>query len=245
MEDVVFFLNTQNNVINDVFFADKLSLQKWDEMLARGWRHNGLMVFRLSLDIDDNGNFCAVIPLRYGLKDFEFSKSQRIILKRNQDLTHVFRPAKIDHEKHDLFFNHVVKYRKNHPDSLFDFISADPKRPFKTWELCVYKGDKLVACSFMDVTPHSISSTYAMYDLTESKRSLGIYTMLLELEYAISKRKRHYYPGYAFEQPSFYDYKKKFKNVEFYNWQNETWLPLKLKDETKLSNFFNPQYQNK
>jgi leucyl-tRNA---protein transferase len=239
MEDVIFFLNTHNDVINDVFYADKLSLQKWDNMLARGWRHNGLMVFRISIDFDDNGNQCAVIPLRYDLKDFELSKSQRIIFKRNQDLTHVIRPTKIDDEKHDLFFKHVVKYRSHPPESLYDFISIDPKRPFKTWELCVYKGDKLVACSFMDVTPQSISSTYAMYDLTESKRSLGIYTMILELEYAISRRKKHYYPGYAFEQPSFYDYKKKFKNVEFYDWRNEIWQPLKLRDEAKLSNFFN------
>jgi leucyl-tRNA---protein transferase len=245
MEDFIFFLNTQNNTINDVFFADRLSLQKWDEMLARGWRHNGLMVFRLSIDLDDNGIPCPVIPLRYDLKDFEFSKSQRIILKRNQDLTHVFRPTKIDDEKHELFFNHAKKYRSNQPDSLFEFISTDPKRPFKTWELCVYKADKLVACSFMDITPHAISSTYAMYDLSESKRSLGIFTMLLELEYAMSKRKKYYYPGYAFEQPSFYDYKKKFKNVEFYNWKNEIWQPLKLKNESKLSNFFNPQFQKK
>jgi leucyl-tRNA---protein transferase len=183
--------------------------------------------------------------LRYGLLNFELSKSQRIIRKRNQDLTHVIRPTKIDNEKHELFFQHLVKYRTNHPDSIYDFVSIDPKRPFKTWELCVYKGEKLVACTFMDVTPHSISSTYAMYDLTESKRSLGIYTMILEIEYAISKRKRHYYPGYAFEKPSFYDYKKKFKNVEFFDWQNKIWQPLILKDEKKLSNFFSPEFQNK
>jgi leucyl-tRNA---protein transferase len=233
------------DLIKDVFTADTMSLQEWDNMLAQGWRHNALMMFRLNVDLDDDGNFCNVIPLRYDLKDFELSKSQRIIRKRNQDLTHVIRPTKIDNEKHELFFKHLVKYRTNHPDSIYDFVSIDPKRPFKTWELCVYKGDKLVACTFMDVTPHSISSTYAMYDLTESKRSLGIYTMILEIEYAISKRKRHYYPGYAFEKPSFYDYKKKFKNVEFFDWQNKIWQPLILKDEKKLSNFFSPEFQNK
>ena len=65
-----------------------------------------------------------------------------------------------------------------------------------------------------------------MFDLAESKRSLGIYTMILEIMYAIEKKKKYYYPGYAYEKPSFYEYKKKFDNVEFYDWQSGIWLPL-------------------
>jgi leucyl-tRNA---protein transferase len=245
LEDIIFFLNTPSDIIHDVLFADRLSLIKWDELLAKGWRHNGIMTFRINIDIDEEGKQCAVIPLRYRLKDFAFSKSQRGILKRNQDLTYIIRPTVINDEKHDLFFRHVVKFKSNHPDSIYDFISSDLRRPFKTWELCVYKEDKLIACSFMDITPQSISSTYAMYDLAESKRSLGIYTMILELQYAMSKKKKFYYPGYAFEQPSFYDYKKKFMNVEFYDWHNDVWLPLVMRDEKKLSNIFNTIYSEK
>lgn len=239
MDDFFFFLNAPKNIIHDVFYPDRLTLQRWDALLAKGWRHNGMMTFRVNIDIDDAGNRCSVIPLRYRLKNFDFSKSQRAILKRNQDLTHIIRPTIIDDEKHDLFFRHVVKFKTNHPDSIFDFVSVNPQKPFKTWELCVYKGEKLIACSFMDVTPQSVSSTYAMYDLAESKRSLGIYTMILELQNAITKKKKFYYPGYAYEQPSFYDYKKKFKNVEYYDWIGDVWLPLLVRDETKLSNIFN------
>ena len=83
-----------------------------------------------------------------------------------------------------------------------------------------------MACSFIDITTYSISSTYAMFDLSESNRSLGIYTMILEMMYAKAQKKRFYYLGYAYETPSFYDYKKKFANTEFYDWKTQLWQPL-------------------
>ena len=63
-----------------------------------------------------------------------------------------------------------------------------------------------------------------MFDLKESKRSLGIYTMILEMLYAKEKKKKFYYPGYAYETPSFFDYKKKFDNTEYYDWEARKWV---------------------
>ena len=237
MDDRISFFNIPTNTVHDTVFADKISLSGWDEMLSKGWRHNGMLVFRTSHDTDENDFICRVIPLRNVLKKFKFTKSQTAVFKRNQDLTFIIRPTNIDDEKHDLFFQHVEKFKTRRPSSIYDFISPEPKKPFKTWELCVYKDKKLIACSFMDVTPNSISSTYAMYDLTESKRSLGIFTMVLEIKFAIEKRKKFYYPGYAYETPSFYDYKKKFDNTEYLNWQNMAWLPMS-------SSFENAQNQS-
>ena len=94
----------------------------------------------------------------------------------------------------------------------------------------------MIACSFIDVVTNSLSSTYAMFDLEESKRSLGIYTMILEINYAIEKKKRFYYPGYAYDAPSFYDYKKKFNNCEFYDWQSRLWLPFEFMNNNVESN---------
>ena len=152
-----------------------------------------------------------VLPLRYRLKNFTLTKSQRKIFNKNQDLTHIFRPLLIDDEKQEMFYKHIERFKFNKPNSIFNFVSEVPNIPFKTWELCVYDKDKMIACSFIDVVTNSLSSTYAMFDLEESKRSLGIYTMILEINYAIEKKKRFYYPGYAYDAPSFYDYKKKFQ----------------------------------
>ena len=226
MDDIIFYFSSPANMVNDMYMADSISLKTWEEMLAEGWRHNGKLIFRTSHDLAENNELNYILPLRYQLKNFNFSKSQRKIFSKNQDLTHIFRPLKMSEEKHKMFEQHIQRFRFGKPDSIFNFVSEQPNRPFKTWELCVYKNDKLIACSFIDITKHSLSSTYAMFDLAESKRSLGIYTMILEIQYAIEKKKKYYYPGYAYEKPSFYEYKKKFDNVEFYDWQSGLWLPL-------------------
>ena len=51
-----------------------------------------------------------------------------------------------------------------------------------------------------------------------SARSLGLFTMLKEVEFAASRGKKFYYHGYAYEGESYYDYKKRFSGLESYDW---------------------------
>ena len=65
-----------------------------------------------------------------------------------------------------------------------------------------------------------------MFEPDESKRSLGIYLILLSIQLSKQYKKRFYYPGYAYKESSFYDYKKKFSALEYYDWCGQ-WLPIK------------------
>jgi arginine-tRNA-protein transferase len=58
-----------------------------------------------------------------------------------------------------------------------------------------------------------------MFEPTESSRSLGIFTMLLTIDFAIKNGKTFYYPGYAYEENSFYDYKKRFAALDKFDWK--------------------------
>jgi len=58
-----------------------------------------------------------------------------------------------------------------------------------------------------------------MFDPQITTRSLGIYTMLLTIDYAAKNGKAFYYPGYAYEGNSFYDYKKRFSALESFDWK--------------------------
>ena len=161
-----------------------------------------------------------VIPLRIDLKKFSISKSQRRNVKKNQDLRTVIRPVEITAEKESLFEKHKQRFKEGVPDSIYDFLSFDAARvPCEANEVCVYDNEKLLAASFFDVGEKSISGVYAMFEPTETGRSLGIYTMLLEIEYARENGKEFYYQGYAYEGNSFYDYKKRFNNLERYDWR--------------------------
>ncbi len=197
-----------------------------DMLLADGWRHFGERFFRYNMAFHDD-KACAVIPLRIRLEGFSFTKSQRKTCSKNSRLfTHAFRPAQAGPDEHRLFEGHKQKFTHSAPASLYDFISHLPASvPCTSLECCVHDGGKLVAASFLDIGQHAVSSVYGMFDLGYARHSLGTYTMLLEIEHALFLGKDFYYHGYCYSTPSFYDYKKNFNNVEWYDWKGN-WRPL-------------------
>src|SRR2546423_1129207 len=177
-------------------------------LLADGWRHFGMHFFRYNLGIYEQ-EIRRVIPLRIRLADMRFSKSQRRVLRRNKDLDVKIQPITITDEIHGLFERHKQRFKSGMPDSIYDFLSPDAAAaPTDGFEVNVCKDGMLLAASFFDVGKTSISSIYGIFDPAETARSLGIFTMLKEIEYAIADNKILYYHGYAYEGESYYDYKK-------------------------------------
>jgi leucyl-tRNA---protein transferase len=207
--------------------VEHVSPSELDTLLSQGWRHSGTTFFRHSYDHINDTDLCHVLPLRVKLDGFDFTPSQKRILRKNLDLVVKIRPIEITLDTLDLFDTHKEKFTFRQPDSIFNFISQEPsEKPCNGMELCLYKGDKLLACSYFDEGENSCSGVYAFYDLNEGERSLGILTMMLELLNAKKTGKAFYYPGYAYDVPSFYDYKKRFANTQFYDWLGH-WIPLK------------------
>lgn len=209
---------TRIPLIDDAVVLDAVTPARLDAMLATGWRHFGTQFFRYSLAVQDDA-LCRVLPLRVRVRDFAPTKSQRRVLKRNQDLRAAIRPAALDEVKAELFLRHRVRFKQNIPESLGSFLSHQPATiPCRNDEVCAYDGDRLVAVSFLDSGRESVSSVYAMFDPEASRRSLGILTALWELSYAARTDRRYYYLGYAYDVPSAYDYKKRFPALEVYDW---------------------------
>lgn len=219
--------------VNEEFYTRAVSPQQLDSLLADGWRHFGEHFFRYNIGFHDD-ELRLVLPLRVRLADFARSKSQRRILKKNQDLQTVIRPIAVTREKEILFETHKKRFRHSVPDSIYDFLSASPADvPCEALEVCVYAQEKLLAASFLDVGATAVSGVYAMFDPAEKSRSLGIFTMLLVIEYALENNKTFYYPGYAYEGNSFYDYKKRFSALETFDW-NGDWKKFESLEQNSL-----------
>lgn len=209
-------------LINEEFHAPEVSPREMDFLLAESWRNFGTYFFRHNLGFYF-GEIRTVIPLRIRLADFTFSKSQRRILKKNADLKTIIRPIIIDAEKETLFERHKYRFEENIPESIYTFLSKTPASvPCEALEICVYEGENLLAVSFFNIGETSTSGIYAMFEPTETSRSLGIYTMLLEIAFAKQLGKYFYYQGYAYKGNSFYDYKKRFRSLEMFDW-NSNW----------------------
>jgi leucyl-tRNA---protein transferase len=200
-------------IINEYFHADHVPPVLIDRALAAGWRHFGSYFFRYSRNGANH-----VLPLRVRLEDFKFSTSQKRVRKRNANLECVIRDAVIDAEKHELFKLHSVRFSENIPESIFTFLDPEPARVCVTKEICLYKNGRLIGAHFLDVGETSTSSVYSIYDPNESKHSLGIDLILRAIAYSLELGKRLYYPGYAYLEPSAYDYKKKLSALEVFDW---------------------------
>jgi arginine-tRNA-protein transferase len=215
-------MTEQFSFINEEFFSFQAAPGEMDALWREGWRHFGAHFFRYNLGFYEY-EIRRVLPLRIRLNDFKFSKSQRRVLNKNKDLETTIRPARIDAEKESLFERHKRRFKSGVPDSIYDFLSAEPAVvPCEALEVCVFERGNLLAASFFDVGREAISSIYGMFEPTEAKRSLGILTMLLEIRYAMENGKKFYYSGYAYEGSSFYDYKKRFSALESFDWRG-TW----------------------
>jgi leucyl-tRNA---protein transferase len=214
------------SLINEAFDTDFVSPFEMDFLLAEGWRNFGTYFFRHNIGIF-RGEYRRVIPLRIRLAAFSLSKSQRRNLQRNGDLRIVIRPILIDDEKEELFHRHKTRFEEYPPESIYTFISRQPATvPSEAFEICAYERDKLLAVSFFNEGADSVSGIYAMFEPNETRRGLGIFTMLLEIKYALEKGKSFYYQGYAYEGNSFYDYKKRFRALEMYDWHGN-WVDFR------------------
>ena len=195
-----------------------------DELWAEGWRHFGGVFFRYRR-WQHGGRWLTVTPLRIDLERFTPSRSQRRVLARNSDLRVETRPTEIVSEMRRMFRLHRLRFREQVPESLDDFLSFAPATvPCRNETIRVYSGSRLVAAHFLDVGGRATSSVYSMFDPAESRRSLGVYTILLAVDYSQRLGCRHYYPGYATREPSPYDYKKRLAALEEYDWRGR-WHP--------------------
>lgn len=191
-------------------------------LLQNGWRHFGTHFYRYSLNVHE-GEVCEVWPLRIRLSEFTFRKSQRKILsKARKAFDSKIQPAQIDKERNRLFEIHKQRFKENIPNHLTDFISPLPFLfPTQAKEVAIFKNGKLVACSYFDVSDRSTSSIYAMFDPKYKNYSLGTYTLLVEIDFALREQMDFVYLGYGYNLPSFYDYKKGFNALERFNWKGK------------------------
>jgi leucyl-tRNA---protein transferase len=192
-----------------------------DDYWAEGW-HSGFCIFhRSNFDIY-KGRYRKAFPTRYRLWNFVFTKSLRRILKKNQDLKTVIRPLRITPEKsklHDYYY--FLRHHEPPRKSLLETYDYIVYYPSKLMELCVFKENKLIACSIFEVGNYAMVSNIAFWDLNESARSLGILTILLEVQYALRHGIYWYYLGFYYRQNPNYQYKTRFRGLEIYDWDNE------------------------
>ncbi|MCA9323387.1 MAG: arginyltransferase [Planctomycetes bacterium] len=190
--------------------AGPVSPVRHEFYLDRGFRRMGRLIYRPSCDSCQE---CR--SLRIDVKSYRPSKSHRRARNRNRDLVVSIDRTSYSDEKRDLL-ERYLDVRHDGPMSadeipVRDYMFFDTGSSF---EICYRQDGRLVALGLVDLTPSILSSVYFYYDPDLAERSLGIYSMLVEIELARGQGRTWYHPGYYVEGCAAMTYKARFGPAE-------------------------------
>jgi arginine-tRNA-protein transferase len=200
-----------------------------DAFLERGWRPTGQSIYTSDYLRTDDDELHGCVQIRLPLQDFTFKKRHRKLLKRNgRRFRLVHEPVAGMPDQELLNVNRL--YMADHPEKTredleYNVINDLGQRVLNTQVLRVYDRHRLAAFSYFDVGRRVMYTKTGIYDPEYKSHSLGLYTMLLEVEMALERGYDYYYPGYY--SPSFaaFDYKLQLGPMEYRDITTGKWLP--------------------
>ncbi|EQC44007.1 arginyltransferase [Bacteriovorax sp. Seq25_V] len=206
------------------FFASEIEKEEMDFLLSEGWRKFGQFQFRPKC------HGCQkCLPIRLKVDKFHPSKSQRKILKKNSDIKVYFSPLIFRKEHFALYLKHSsARFESKHVDNEEDFRQTFYQYTGTQLVSEFFLNDKMIAFGILEKGLTSLSSVYFVFDPDYSKRNLGTFGALKEIEYAMDDNLSHYYLGYWIEENKSMAYKSQFKPNQIYEWDTKTWNDLLL-----------------
>jgi len=207
-------------------YPDTLLPHELDELLARGWYRMGQTIFTTHF-LCFGQEFYSAIWVRLDLQGYRFRKSLRKIIRRNKEaFNYKIQPAEITEEKEKLYQKYRTSFSGMLAPSLKEsLLDTEDTSIYNTYEVQIFVDDRLVALSFFDLGKNSLSSITGIYDPDFRKFSLGLFTMLLEVEYGRENGYRYFYPGYVVPGYDRFDYKLRIGEVHYYDLTTKGWLP--------------------
>jgi len=211
------------------FSSPQFSPEVYEGLLGQGFRRSGASFYKT---ICEGCNRC--IPLRVDALAFRPSDSQRAVMRRNRD-TEVSLDLHGVGFREDRFrlYEEYCRDRHGHADDGEDaplvyasFLVDSPLGDVAVTEYRVPGSNtgRLAANGYLDVLPNGLSSIYFAWDKEYHKRSLGIFSILREIELCRAMGKRWYYLGFWVPGAPAMDYKANFYPAEIA--YEGSWIPL-------------------
>ena len=198
-----------------------------DTLSRQGFRRSQNVLYRPSC-----ADCSACLSARIRVADFEPSRSQRRILKRNAHLRRHVTSAWATEDQFDLFRRYLDS---RHADGgmadmdVFEFAAMIEETPVRTRILEYSDGlgrskGALWSVCLTDVLEDGLSLVYSFFDPEFAQNSLGSYMILDQVELARRVGLPYVYLGYWVPGSPKMDYKARFSALEIYH--GERWQPL-------------------
>lgn len=207
-------------------YPEQIKGKELDDYLANGWYRMGQTIFTTHF-LCFGETFYSAIWVRLDIQQHQFSKSLRKIIKRNNACFQFhFGKAVIDVTRENLYQRYRAIFPGMIAPSILDSLQdGEHFNVYNTYEFTAYDGDKLIAVSYFDMGENSIASILGFYDPEYKAYSLGLYTMLMEIEFGKIKNYKYFYPGYVVPGYDRFEYKLRIGPVDYYDLRSAEWLP--------------------
>ena len=179
----------------------------FSELTESGFRRSGEQIYRPQCL---QCNACQSI--RVLARAFTISKSQKRVLAKNKDLQ-----IKISEENRPEYYLLYEKYinEVHHDGTMFPasheqyygFVNCEWQKPLF---IEAYLNGELIGVAVTDKLKHGYSALYTFFDPSMSKRSLGVFFILQQIQLSKDENLPYIYLGYQVDACKKMNYKQNF-----------------------------------
>ncbi|BCD59427.1 MULTISPECIES: arginyltransferase [unclassified Nitratiruptor] len=196
-------------------YIPKATKELASALIKRGWRRFGHSYFH---PICQGCNECK--NLRIDVKSFKPSKSQRRAIKKNANTKIYINEPSLTYEHLDLY-NKYHKFKEK--KSGWKYNEMDLQTYYEEFvvgahvfgkEVLYFHDNRLVGVDLIDILDDGISAIYFYYDPDYEKLSLGIYSLIVQINLARNLGLDWIYLGYWVDGCASFAYKTKFQPYE-------------------------------
>lgn len=239
----------------DQFYPDIPKREIFGVLLELGFRRSGTVYYK------ENCNDCSeCIPIRLQPGLFEISKSQRRVARRNADIeVRINDNSEQFATPEKAFLYREYDYHHNHKDRMTLEESAKRLLDIHEYEGCLdmeyYLNGRLIAVGIIDIacSKHleisALSSNYFYYEISEEvlKRSIGVFSVLAEIDLCNQYGVPAYYLGLYLPNCRKMNYKINYQPYELY--ENDVWTFYGVNSENynctkKIDTFYDSADKN-
>lgn len=197
-----------------VFLDPQVTPQQslYSAFAAQGFRRSGSFLYRPQCE-----RCQACVPVRVAVAEFHPDRGQRRVWRKNQDLVIRVIPTEADPEHFELYQRYLMQ---RHPGGGMDEHTPADYHAFLTsrWSntrsVEFRLNGSLIGAAVMDELDDALSAVYTFYDPRLSRRSLGTFAILWQIEAARRHGLRWLYLGYWIAASRKMAYKNRFRPFE-------------------------------
>lgn len=207
---------------SSTLFADPngpMDMRTYSELLQFGFRRSGRLVYAPRCE------FCRqCISVRVPVADFAPTRSQRRVSAANRDITLKARRPEFDPEHFALYQRYTrARHRDGDmadatPEEYMGFLNAEWS---DTRFVELLSEDRLVGVAVTDIAIDGLSAVYTFFDPDLSRRSLGTFAILRQIDMARTLNLDFLYLGYWIADSPKMAYKIRFSPIE--RWVDGRW----------------------